>query len=124
MEVHFIHYDSEEEAYEKWKQRAARINKSRLLVKMSIRDNGNVENKVKRFLQLPFENKICFTPVNMNLIQTEKSLVYVPELCDINNMNKDETPAISRYVSVPSIINQMKTTKSGHFSEASHKYPE
>lgn len=62
IEVHFLHYDSEQEAYEKWTKRCKRVLKdpSKLFFKFDDRDGATAEH-IHRFHKMPFENKICFT---------------------------------------------------------------
>lgn len=63
IEIHFMHYQSKEDAAEKWLRRIRRINRENLLIKMSLRDSGyDVDAMLRRFIALPYKNKICFTP--------------------------------------------------------------
>lgn len=62
IEIHFLHYKSECEAFEKWSRRARRLQKSRevgepLFVKFCDRD-GCREEHIARFHATPFSNKI------------------------------------------------------------------
>ena len=60
IEIHFLHYMTEEEAREKWLTRIERINNEKILFKFSDNDLSNLE-LMKRFDKLPFKNKVCFT---------------------------------------------------------------
>jgi uncharacterized protein (DUF1919 family) len=62
IEVHFLHYDSEQEAYEKWTKRCKRVpkNPSKLFFKFDDRDGATAEH-IHRFHQMTLRNKICFT---------------------------------------------------------------
>ena len=60
VEIVFLHYKSNEEAYEKWNRRKARINYNHLLFKMSEQNLCSLE-ALKAFDSLPYESKICFT---------------------------------------------------------------
>lgn len=60
IEIHFLHYHSEQEAKDKWGRRKKRINKKNVLVKFCDRDLCTPE-LIKRFDSLPFKHKICFT---------------------------------------------------------------
>lgn len=102
VEVHFLHYKSEDEAFEKWEYRKKRINKSRLLVKMSQRSSGNIEI-LDRFKQLPFENKICFTESEYE----GKDFIYIPELKRLNVQGGDETPYVMDKVDLVNLINSL-----------------
>ena len=57
VEIVFLHYKSEEEAYEKWNRRKARINWDNLYVKFS-KMNQCTEKHMKEFSELPYEKKI------------------------------------------------------------------
>ncbi len=60
IEIHFLHYKSNEEAYEKWKRRAARINFNNLYVAFSDVDLCTVK-EMKEFDGMNFSNKVFFS---------------------------------------------------------------
>lgn len=60
IEIHFLHYNSIEEARNKWNSRVKRINMDNLLVKFSDRDLCS-EKLILEFEKLEFKNKLCFT---------------------------------------------------------------
>jgi uncharacterized protein (DUF1919 family) len=65
VEIHFLHYQSEKEAKEKWQRRCKRLqqdmlNNTPLYVKFCESENSHEEN-ILRFHQLPFEDKISFS---------------------------------------------------------------
>lgn len=66
IEIHFLHYHSQEEAREKWKRRVDRINWEHLLVKFNDQ-NGCTENNLREFCRLPYKNKIFFTCKDWNV---------------------------------------------------------
>lgn len=57
VEIIFLHYKTEEEAYEKWNRRKSRINWDNLYIKFS-KMNQCTEKHIKEFSELPFEKKI------------------------------------------------------------------
>lgn len=63
IEIHFYHYENEEEAITKWTRRLARMreikNKDNYFFKVCDRDDATKEDLI-RFHQLPFKNKISF----------------------------------------------------------------
>jgi uncharacterized protein (DUF1919 family) len=65
VEIHFLHYKSEEEAIDKWERRSKRMLKdhSSWFVKFDDRDNCT-EDLVHDFHTLPYQNKISFTKSN------------------------------------------------------------
>jgi uncharacterized protein (DUF1919 family) len=66
IEIHFIHYSSEDYTYVKWKERLKRINISNMIVIMSERDRCTPE-LIKEFDRLDYSNKVCFTIKEYNL---------------------------------------------------------
>ncbi len=65
IEIHFMHYKTAEDAIEKWRRRAGRINFDRLFVKMCDRDLCTEEH-VESFEKLPFERKVFFSARKRN----------------------------------------------------------
>lgn len=59
INIYFNHYETCEEAYEKWQERKERINFEKLIVIMTDRDGFN-ENTMKKFLKIKY-TKILFT---------------------------------------------------------------
>lgn len=62
VEIHFLHYESEEEAYTKWTKRVQRISEdeSKLFFKFDDRDRCTPDH-IKAFHELPFANKVSFS---------------------------------------------------------------
>ncbi len=106
IDVFFMHYKTEEEAYEKWTRRCKRINYSSLLLKMSQRNDCD-ESTVNNFLNIKHKNKICFTAEKFDLPCT----VYVPELKDLNRYGGDETEATLKYVDIYKVLNDINIDK-------------
>lgn len=63
VEIHFLHYHSEEEAREKWERRAARVNFDDLLI-LGVDQDMATEEDAKRFVKLPFKKKFFFASHN------------------------------------------------------------
>lgn len=61
IEIVFMHYHSEQEAIDKWKRRAARVDFDNMIVKFSDTDFGCSDDLLEEFDRLPFKNKVCFT---------------------------------------------------------------
>lgn len=100
IEIHFLHYHSEEEARYKWESRKSRINKERLLIKMSQR-SANDRSILARFTALPYKNKICFTEFE----HLGPNFVYIPGLKHLNIQGGDETPYVIEKVDLVNMIN-------------------
>lgn len=104
VEVHFLHYSNCEEARKKWERRARRLNPNKMLVKMSIRDNGyDIPTMLNRFCNLPYKNKICFSPIPY----PSSSIVCVPELKTLNLVGGDETEYTLKRIDVYSLLNSI-----------------
>lgn len=105
VEIHFMHYSTQEEALEKWNRRINRINWNRLVVKMSIRDNGyDIDEMLDRFSKLPYKNKICFSPKNVN----SEHFVFVPELHMLNILGGDETECTLKHINLIQFVDSLK----------------
>ena len=59
IELHMLHYRDPETARRKWESRVKRVNPARLIYKFNDQ-NGATEAQLRRFMNLPLENKICF----------------------------------------------------------------
>lgn len=60
IEIHFVHYLTLQEAINKWRERAKRINKNNLFIIMAERDGCTYEDLLA-FDALPYPKKIVFT---------------------------------------------------------------
>ena len=62
LEIHFLHYNSWEESYEKWTRRVKRLPRDpkKWLIKSDNRD-GCTPEMMERFSRLPFPHKISFS---------------------------------------------------------------
>lgn len=60
VEIHFLHYHSEEEAIDKWSRRSKRIIWDKILYKFNDQ-NGCTPEMIKEFAELNIKNKVCFT---------------------------------------------------------------
>ena len=58
IEIHFLHYTSEEEALNKWERRKRRIKKDNLFVKFDCSKDDATLDLVKRFKNLEFQNAV------------------------------------------------------------------
>ncbi len=60
VEIHFLHYKSNDEAKRKWNKRVQRINFDNMIIKFCDRDLCTPE-LIQKFDLLPYPNKVCFT---------------------------------------------------------------
>ena len=98
IEVYFMHYHSEKEALEKWERRKTRINRERLLFKLSQRECCSKED-VEKFMALPYKNKVCFAYDDV------PGTIYVPEL---RGLSGDEQPIVTDYLDDLELLNTIK----------------
>lgn len=75
VEIVFLHYKSEKEAFEKWERRKKRINWDRLIVKFNDQNNATEED-IKEFDKLDYKNKLCFIA---NPIEGTKNIIVFKE---------------------------------------------
>lgn len=61
VEIHFLHYQTRQEARGAWKRRVARIDFDHLAVKFRASGQAASGNQVDRFENLPFEKKVVFS---------------------------------------------------------------
>ncbi len=74
VEIHFLHYKSQQDAMEKWIRRRERINFDNLFFKFSDRENCSYKH-IKEFCMLPISNKVVFTSKPLDLID----VVFLPK---------------------------------------------
>lgn len=96
IEIYFFHYQSADEAKEKWERRCQRINWDHIIYKISQRESFTTEH-IKTFLQLPIPNKLCFTSEEL------AGGIFIPGL---RGLIGDETPLIAQYFDEFSYLNR------------------
>lgn len=97
IEIYFMHYQTAEEAAEKWYRRVKRINPDKVIFKLSQREECSREDIIA-FMGLPLKNKVCFTYENV------PGTVYVPKL---KGFFGDEQPIVEKYFDERKIINRL-----------------
>lgn len=108
IEIHFLHYHSQEEAAEKWYRRIERINWNRILYKFNDQ-NGCTEKELNMFAEFKQLNKICFTSKQCTNIS---NAIYIE-----NSKKYSEIPAsyepfgMSKYINITQLLNEMKEVK-------------
>lgn len=66
VEIHFLHYKTNEEAYDKWCRRLKRINKNNLIIKFCDRDLCTSE-LIREFDLLNFKDKVMLSSKNYKI---------------------------------------------------------
>jgi len=100
VEIHFLHYFTEEEAAEKWYRRASRVNFDNLLI-VGMDQNLCTEKDVIAFDSLPFKNKIMFSRYDNGL----KSNEFMPEFKDKDAVGD---PYLKGYIFYRHLLNHFK----------------
>ena len=61
IEIHFLHYKSEDEAFKKWNRRKMKINWDNLFIKFAIDKDYAEQTHLDEFERLPYQRKVCFS---------------------------------------------------------------
>lgn len=101
IEIVFLHYKSEQEAYDKWNRRKERINWDNLIVKFNDQ-NKATEGHIRMFDSLPFKNKICFVA---NKVPGTKCTIQITEYEGKEYVEND----VTKYVKYMDIDNYLNT---------------
>lgn len=84
IELHMVHYKTEDEAYCKWNRRKSRMNMNNLFIKLSAPNHLEYE-VIKEFDNLAYQNKIIFTSRKLPCI---KYSVYIENMDTDKEMNR------------------------------------
>lgn len=105
VEIVFLHYKSESEAYEKWNRRVSRVNYDNLIIKFSKMNNATIK-ELEAFDQLHFNKMFMFvnTPELTDQFQTA---VYYKGQEDLNEL-KSDTIFYDKYINLYTLINSKK----------------
>lgn len=101
IELHFLHYNSEIEAKNKWNRRKKRINYSNILFKFSDNDLC-CRQYVEEFSKLKYKNKICFVAQNYEL----NSVIQLKEFAE-KECVEGEWSVSRRYIDNKKLLNEM-----------------
>lgn len=85
LEIMFLHYDSINEAKDKWNRRKKRINKDKIIFKFNDQNLCDYSH-LKKFNEFSAKNKICFTSKRydeLNTIQLKQFEKYEYVLSDV-----------------------------------------
>lgn len=105
IEIIFLHYSTKEEALEKWKRRKERIQWDKLIIKFNDQNLCNYE-LIKKFDDLEFKNKLCFTSKDYKEI---KSSVFLKKYYrEKYVLNDTKIKNYKKYINVTDLINNLK----------------
>ena len=99
IEVMFLHYQSEKEAYEKWRRRSDRMNMSNLIVKFSQMNLCGIE-ELQEYQRLQFKKKILFTAEKIEGINSIVVKRYSKE-----HQITDDTTYFQKHIDLYKLIN-------------------
>jgi uncharacterized protein (DUF1919 family) len=103
LEIHFMHYESKQEAMEKWKRRTDKIMWDNLFFKMGERELCD-KSILKQFDQLQYNNKVSFTAKEYPELRTS---VWLKELYNDEEV-VNEHVYYKKYFDVVKWLNQDK----------------
>lgn len=102
IELHFLHYKSEIEAYEKWNRRLKRINWDNIIIKFDDQNGCTLEH-LKSFANIRKYKKICFVAKEKEKIND--NYIYVKEFKKDKYM-VDDTWLSNKYLKLIDFLNK------------------
>lgn len=106
VEIVFLHMKTGKEAIEKWNKRVKRINRRNIIFKFCEQNECSSEH-IKRFENLPFKNKICFTTKEY---PEYKSVIWFKDQVKNEEVVRDYYES-HKYLNIIDYINNMKEEK-------------
>lgn len=104
IEIMFLHYGTEKEAYDKWNERCKRINWKKIIFKFNDQNGCTLEH-IKEFDRFNVKNKICFTSKN---IEHLKSCVFIKKAQKQAFVYASQEPfGKSKYIDINNLINRL-----------------
>lgn len=106
VEIVFLHMKTGKEAIEKWNKRVKRINRRNIIFKFCEQNECSIEH-IKRFENLPFKNKICFTTKEY---PEYKSVIWFKDQVKNEEVVRDYYES-HKYLNIIDYINNMEEEK-------------
>ena len=106
VEIVFLHMKTGKEAIEKWNKRVKRINRRNIIFKFCEQNECSSEH-IKRFENLPFKNKICFTTKEY---PEYKSVIWFKDQFKNEEVVRDYYES-HKYLNIIDYINNMEEEK-------------
>lgn len=106
VEIEFLHMKTGKEAIEKWNKRVKRINRRNIIFKFCEQNECSIEH-IKRFENLPFKNKICFTTKEY---PGYKSVIWFKDQVKNEEVVRDYYES-HKYLNIIDYINNMEEEK-------------
>ena len=105
VEIMFLHYNSKQEAYEKWNRRKERINWNKIIYKFSDQNLCRYED-LKKFNDFDAKNKILFTTRKYDTINS----IQIKKYSKCENL-PDDIKSSKKYFNMIKYINNMEVGK-------------
>lgn len=110
IEIFFLHYKSENEAYEKWNRRKKRVNWNNLIIKFNDQ-NKCTEKNVIDFYNLKYKNKLFFTVKDWNI---KEKYIKINQIFEKNFIRASYEPfGNNKYININKYINNVKEDING-----------
>lgn len=106
IELHMLHYHDENIALKKWNSRIMRINKKRILYKFNDQ-NGATPDHIRRFIELPLKNRLCFVASKNYRVNDEVILIKQPSRYVNGIMASREPFGKTKYIDMTEYINRL-----------------
>ena len=106
VEIHFRQYSTRQEALEKWNERVKRMNWDNLFFKLGDQHRCT-EECIKRFDELPYKHKVCFTAKPLGHLE---SVVYFSEQRVASDL-ENELGDYQKYFDLAEWLNSGKVVK-------------
>ena len=106
VEIVFLHMKTGKEAIEKWNKRVKRINRRNIIFKFCEQNECSSEH-IKRFENLPFKDKICFTTKEY---PEYKSVIWFKDQVKNEEVVRDYYES-HKYLNIIDYINNMEEEK-------------
>lgn len=104
IEIMFLHYETKQEAYDKWNERCKRINWDKVLFKFNDQNDCTLED-MKQFDRCNLENKICFTSKN---IEELESCIFIKSAQGQECVFASQEPfGKSKYIDITKLLNKL-----------------
>lgn len=101
VEIVFLHYKSEDEAYQKWTRRCKRINWENMFIKDSQQNLCSQQN-IMEFEELPYDNKFIFVTSDY---KTKSQVLFDDGFLMKDNID-DDTLNFRKYIDLIKLLNR------------------
>lgn len=102
IEIHFLHYKTDDEARKKWYRRVSRINYNYIIYKFNDQ-NFCTKEQIDKFMELNLPNKICFVSK-----QYRSDTIYIASCSKYSSVKASYEPfGNNRFININEFINHL-----------------